>query len=197
MLFGAGAVVSSILLSPLVWQLLTLVQSPDGRKSSDVSDPLAGKPAPSSTLPAQRSKARCADCAGELQRQGHCPQFLVHPQLLCTKVADEPNFWASWCDPCKQEAPLLEVEWQKVQSRNIIILGVDFQDSQANGLSILHQYHSTYPCVQNAMGSMAVTYNLVGLPTTYFISGKGIVVNSIPHQMTAQELQQQVLLAQT
>lgn len=109
------------------------------------------------------------------------------------------NFWASWCDPCKQETPLLESEWQKVQSRDIVFLGVDFQDSQANGLSFLHQYHITYPCVQDTSGSMVVPYNLVGLPTTYFINSKGLVVSSIPHQMNAQELQQQVqaLLAQT
>ena len=100
------------------------------------------------------------------------------------------NFWASWCDPCKEEAPLLENAWKQAQAqgKNIVFIGIDFQDPNSNAINFLHSYSITYPTVIDTNGSVATKYHIVSLPDTIFINQQGTVVSKVLQQITAQAL---------
>src|SRR6266852_1638282 len=88
-----------------------------------VSDPLVGHPAPNFLLAMLRPDTGKSALS--------LSNFKGKPVVL--------NFWASWCDPCKEEAPLLESAWKqaKAQGKDVVFLGIDYQDSSNNGVSFL------------------------------------------------------------
>jgi len=156
----------------LLWsQLLTPAQN-QASTSGNASDPLKGHPAPDFTLAALSSQPAAAL---------HLASLKGKPIVL--------NFWASSCAPCAEEAPMLQTMWQHAQARGIVFIGVDFQDPKSDGLSFLQKYAITYPNVLDPDGSTAIHYGVTFTPTTFFINRQGVIVRSIPHEMTEQELQ--------
>src|SRR5712692_7133009 len=82
------------------------------------------------------------------------------------------NFWASWCEPCKEEAPLLESTWKQLQAqgKDVVFLGIDYRESNNDATSFLQQYGITYPAVLDADGSVSTKYGIASLPDTIFIN---------------------------
>ncbi len=155
------------LLALLLTQLLT--PAPNA-----VSDPLVGHPAPDFSLATLRPHSSKSVLS--------LSNFKGKPIVL--------NFWASWCAPCKEEAPLLENTWKQVQAqgKDVVILGIDFQDSNKDGMSFLRLYSITYPIVLDADGSVAFQYGITSLPQTIFINGHGTVMSRVPRELTARVL---------
>ena len=85
---------------------------------------------------------------------------------------------------------MLQTQAQDAQAKGIVFIGVDFQDTQTDGLGFLQKYGVTYLNVLDADGSTAIHYGVVYTPTTFFINSKGVVVHTISREMTRQELQQ-------
>jgi cytochrome c biogenesis protein CcmG/thiol:disulfide interchange protein DsbE len=83
------------------------------------------------------------------------------------------NFWASWCAPCRREAPGLERAAVAYRARGVRFLGVDEQDDAAAALAFQREFGITYPSVSDPGGSLVDDYGLLGLPTTYVISRQG------------------------
>jgi cytochrome c biogenesis protein CcmG/thiol:disulfide interchange protein DsbE len=102
------------------------------------------------------------------------------------------NFWASWCQPCKEELPLLENTWKQLQAQHkeIIFLGINFQESSKDAARFLQQYGITYQAGLDTNGSIANKYNVTSLPQTIFIDRNGIVTSREPQELTAKELSQ-------
>lgn len=100
------------------------------------------------------------------------------------------NFWASWCQPCKDELPLLENAWKQLQAqkKDIVLLGIDFQESSSDATSFLQQYGITYLVGRDANGSIASKYAVTSLPQSIFIDRNGTVTSREPKELTAQEL---------
>ena len=100
------------------------------------------------------------------------------------------NFWASWCQPCKDELPLLENAWKQLQAqkKDIVFLGIDFQESSSDATSFLQQYGITYLAGLDINGSIASKYRVTSLPQTIFISRDGSITSREPQELTAQEL---------
>lgn len=86
------------------------------------------------------------------------------------------NFWASWCPPCRIEAPLIERTWREYKNRGLIFLGVNIQDRKEDALNYIREFDITYPNGPDPTGEISIDYGVSGLPVTFFISGKGEVV---------------------
>ena len=87
------------------------------------------------------------------------------------------NFFASWCGPCKREAPVLERLWRQDRNRGLVVLGVDSNDSRGDARRFVHVHDLTYPVVFDHDGRVASNrYAVANLPATYVLNSKGKVV---------------------
>jgi cytochrome c biogenesis protein CcmG, thiol:disulfide interchange protein DsbE len=87
------------------------------------------------------------------------------------------NFWASWCDPCRAEAKLLERTW-KGQS-GVLFLGLDAQDAREDARDFIAQFGVTFPHVRDPGNDTQRAWGVTGLPETYFIAADGRVVGHV------------------
>lgn len=85
------------------------------------------------------------------------------------------NFWASWCPPCRAEAPDLESVWQEYKDRGVVFLGVDIQDTESEARAFLEQFNITYPNGPDTKGRIMVDYGVTNIPTSVFVSKKGAI----------------------
>ena len=86
------------------------------------------------------------------------------------------NFWASWCVPCKQEAPLLETVAKRYRSAGLVVVGVDAQDFRSDARRFIERHGLTYPAVRDGAGSTLTNYDVTGFPETWFVDRAGHVV---------------------
>jgi cytochrome c biogenesis protein CcmG/thiol:disulfide interchange protein DsbE len=86
------------------------------------------------------------------------------------------NFWASWCIPCKDEAPLLEEAWRTHRDRGLVVLGVDAQDFKGDARRFMRRFGLTYPVVYDGKGSTLGRYGVTGFPETFFVDRTGKLV---------------------
>jgi cytochrome c biogenesis protein CcmG/thiol:disulfide interchange protein DsbE len=155
------------LLALILTQLLTPA-------THSVSDPLVGHPAPNFSLVMLHSDSG--------KNALSLTDFKGKPIVL--------NFWASWCQPCKEELPLLENAWKQMQAqkKDIVFLGIDFQESSSDATSFLQLHGITYLAGLDANGSIANKYGVTSLPQTIFIDRNGTVTSREPQELTIQEL---------
>ena len=167
LIFGVVTVINVGILI-LLWTLLTTPAS------HTPSDPLVNHAAPNFSLTVLHTTPT--------QEQLSLADFKGKAIVL--------NFWASWCAPCNQEAPLLQQTWQQMQAqrKNVVFLGIDFQEARDPALSFLQQHHITYPLVMDSSGSAVLQYNATSLPQTIFINQAGKVVSREVGQLTNQQL---------
>ena len=98
------------------------------------------------------------------------------------------NFWASWCDPCKNEAPLLAELADRYRSRGVTIVGVDEQDLTSDGRSFAAKYHLDYPIVRDSSGDVESRWGLTALPETFVLDRSGHVLDHFPYAIQGPEL---------
>jgi len=89
------------------------------------------------------------------------------------------NFWASWCIPCREEAPVLQQGWERYGPRDILFLGLNMQDLTDDARGFLDEFEITYPSIRDPSDEIARAYGTTGIPETYFISGRGRVVGHV------------------
>lgn len=86
------------------------------------------------------------------------------------------NFWASWCAPCRLEAPGLERTWEAYRDRGVRFLGIDTRDQTDDAAAFTQGFGITYPNAVDASGSLAGPYRIQGLPTTLILDPAGQIV---------------------
>lgn len=152
-----------------VW-LLTPAQSNNAQNTP--GDPLLGHQAPDFTLPLLAVQSRQTLSLSSLRGK---------PVVI--------NFWSSTCEPCKDEMPLLESQWERVKSQGVVFVGIDVEDTTSDGLRFLQQHGATYASVIDSGGETLVNYGVTYTPETIFIDRSGKVVSAVRMEITSQQLQ--------
>ena len=86
------------------------------------------------------------------------------------------NFWASWCIPCKEEAPVLEAVWKRYRSQGLVVLGVDIQDVRGDARRFARRNGMSYPLAYDGPGNTVSHYGVTGVPETFFVAPSGKLV---------------------
>jgi cytochrome c biogenesis protein CcmG/thiol:disulfide interchange protein DsbE len=98
------------------------------------------------------------------------------------------NFWASWCGPCADEAPVLQNASRRYGD-SITFVGVDVEDLDSDAQSFMQKYGITYRNGSGNAGPISVQYGMRGVPETYFIAPDGRLVRKW-NTLTAADLEQ-------
>lgn len=120
----------------------------------------AGKAAPSFELP-------LLDGSGVLSDE----DLEGHPVVI--------NFWASWCIPCREEAPLFERAWKAYKDEGVIFLGVNIKDAESDARDFVKEFGITYPVVRDLDQTLTKDFGVKGLPETFFIDHRWTFIGAI------------------
>jgi cytochrome c biogenesis protein CcmG/thiol:disulfide interchange protein DsbE len=127
----------------------------------------APRPAPGKAVPAPPLTLPRLNAPGELSLSGFRGRVVAL------------NFWASWCLPCRDEAPLLERTWQENRAKGLVVLGVDANDASGDARAFVRKHGLSYPMVHDGSGATLGHWGVPGLPTTFVIDRRGRVVAKV------------------
>jgi cytochrome c biogenesis protein CcmG, thiol:disulfide interchange protein DsbE len=100
------------------------------------------------------------------------------------------NFWASWCEPCEDEAPELEEFQQRHGGQDFTVLGIDTQDLSDDGRRFAEDYELSYPLLHDGDGKYADDYGTTGVPENFLVGPEGKVRWETPGQVTEHSLEE-------
>lgn len=134
-----------------------------------------GKPAPDFQLP---------DLDG---KEVNLSDFKGKPVLL--------NFWAGWCRPCVEEMPYLQQVYEEWPE--LVVLTVNLGDSPSTVNRFMQSHQLSLPVLLDTKQSLAQKYNVVSIPTTFFIDKDGIVrakiIGSFPSKEAIEKALSQII----
>jgi cytochrome c biogenesis protein CcmG/thiol:disulfide interchange protein DsbE len=100
------------------------------------------------------------------------------------------NFWASWCPPCREEAPRLEGRWRASRESGVVFLGLDMQDLTGDAREFMREFGISYPNVRDPGDDVARDWGVTGLPETFFVSARGRVVAHVIGAISSRQLEE-------
>lgn len=118
-------------------------------------------------------------------------QELEGGTLSLEDLAGKPvllNFWATWCDPCREEAPVLQSFHERYGDR-VTLVGVNLRESPREIRPFLAEFGVTYRNVLDRDGRVAEAYALRGVPESWIIDARGIARGHVAGQVTFEQLQ--------
>lgn len=148
-----GMVVAGVILA-LVLGVAWVALSAMG--SGDLGQDPFGRAAPDFSLPALRGEGEIA-----------LSDFSGSPVVL--------NFWASWCGPCKDEAPILAAAERAWRDQGVVFLGVDTADNRDDALAFEETFGIEYASVFDVDSTLSQSYGVIGYPETFFIDADGLI----------------------
>jgi cytochrome c biogenesis protein CcmG/thiol:disulfide interchange protein DsbE len=83
------------------------------------------------------------------------------------------NFWASWCPPCRAEAPMLERMWRRLKDEDVVFLGINIQDDERRAQAFVEEFGISYPNGRDVGGRIAIEYGVWGLPEAFIVDPTG------------------------
>jgi cytochrome c biogenesis protein CcmG, thiol:disulfide interchange protein DsbE len=165
----AAFIAAAIAVSLLTSGTATETPSRTATMPSGAAGLLNGAAAPAFTLAA----------LGKPGQQVSLSQYQGKPVII--------NFWASWCEPCMQETPLL-ASWYKEQHGHVVLLGLDENDTAADALKFAAAKGVSYPIGFDPNVTVAPAYNVDGLPQTFFLNAEHRIVDHVLGAVTKAEL---------
>jgi thiol-disulfide isomerase/thioredoxin len=107
-------------------------------------------------------------------------QYAGHPLIL--------NFFASWCEPCQRETPLI-AQFYRSHRRSVIIVGIDVNDTSSAGLAFVRKMGVAYPVASDPSPmTMALNYGVSALPQTFFLNAQHRIVKREIRAVTLSDL---------
>jgi thiol-disulfide isomerase/thioredoxin len=103
------------------------------------------------------------------------------PKTTLASLRGKPaliNFWASWCEPCREEAPELE-RFDRSLGAAEQLVGVDYTDQRDGGRKFIRKYGWTFPILEDPDGIYGARYRFTGLPTTVVLDSRGRIVETL------------------
>lgn len=94
------------------------------------------------------------------------------------------NFWASWCNPCLEEQPVLERTWKKYRDRGVRFLGIDVRDTIPNAKAFVEDLAVTYPSIFDRDQRLAFAFKVLAPPSTFVLDRTGRVAARITGAVT-------------
>jgi cytochrome c biogenesis protein CcmG/thiol:disulfide interchange protein DsbE len=107
------------------------------------------------------------------------------------------NFWASWCEPCQVEAPLLERAQSSLMHSGGTVLGVTYLDASPDSQGFVRHYHLTYPNLRDNNGTFAHSYGTDQLPESFVIDRQGHIVAISRGELNQAFLDRAIALAES
>lgn len=100
------------------------------------------------------------------------------------------DFWASWCAPCRQEAPALEQVYREYAGREVEFVGVNIWDLPGNAAAYIAEFSLTYPSGVDGDGKIAIDYGVKGIPEKFFLDRQGVIRQKFVGPMPADKLRE-------
>ena len=117
-------------------------------------------------------------------------QVLNPPRVSLADLRGKPalvNFWASWCHPCREEAPEIESLARNLHGRAALV-GVDWSDDLDRAREFVHEHEWTFPVLRDT-GVVGDEYGITGLPTTFVLDPRGRIVETLRGPQTRADLE--------
>lgn len=102
------------------------------------------------------------------------------------------NFWASWCLPCRDEAPALERLQRQHGGPKFTVLGIDSRDLTSDGIAFVEQYGLSYPQLRDGDGDAASDFGTTGVPESFLVDPRGVVQLIVTGPLSEEYLREQV-----
>jgi cytochrome c biogenesis protein CcmG/thiol:disulfide interchange protein DsbE len=102
------------------------------------------------------------------------------------------NFWGTWCDPCRREAPVLADAHRVWSPKGVAFLGVDVQDFAGDARRFVRKYDLDYVHVRDKTANVAARYGTFQFPETYFVDRTGRIVERIPGELDKGQLDEAI-----
>lgn len=101
------------------------------------------------------------------------------------------NFWATWCGPCKQEMPLLveQYNWNKGKGLRVLAIDTLLNDNRDDMRAFVKQFNMNFDVLVDETDAISGGWEVLGLPTTFFIRPDGVVAKVHVGQLTADQLE--------
>ena len=156
---------------PLLVMLVVLALLAVGllTQTDDAKSVLEGRPAPAISGPTLEGKTFASSALGG------------KPMVI--------NFWASWCDPCREEAPLFRELAVKLRGQATLV-GVLMRDRPTDAQKFALQYGYDFPSLLNGDNNIAFDFGVTAPPETFFVDSSGKVIKRTIGALSATELQQ-------
>jgi len=102
------------------------------------------------------------------------------------------NFWASWCGPCKYEAPFIQEAYLAYGSRGVKFIGVAVDDTEQGARAFVERFGLTFPIAIDSTGEIINAYNIYGIPRTYIIGRDGQAAYIHSGAITGEDLSREI-----
>jgi cytochrome c biogenesis protein CcmG/thiol:disulfide interchange protein DsbE len=83
------------------------------------------------------------------------------------------NLWASWCIPCREEAPVLERFYKRNRDHDTIVLGINVQDNEGDAVAFLREHPTSYPQLRSVGDERSDAFGSTGVPENFLVDPRG------------------------